>query len=86
MRVIPKIMNYTTSSVISYLQTEMKSSTCTPKCTHKPMQQNACKRYFILPGCCETFSCKGKQCGCRLYQMTLSCVCKYMGGTVKSSS
>jgi len=33
----------------------------------------------------ESFSCKGKQCGCRLYQMTLSCVRKCMGGTVQSS-
>lgn len=33
----------------------------------------------------ESFSCKGKQCGCRLYQLTLSCVYKCMGGTVQSS-
>jgi hypothetical protein len=84
-RVTPKVMNYTTSGVIFYLQAEIKSSTCTPKHTHKPMQQNSCQRYFTLPACCESFSCKGKQCGCTLYQMTLSCVCKCMGGTIQSS-
>jgi len=37
MGVIPKITNYVTSSVIFYLQPEIKSSTCTPKRIHKTM-------------------------------------------------